>query len=132
MSTRFGLGAFGVFLYFAACVAALAAFLLLVPGTRLDRLWAINPRAQHDLTAMGRWIAVAFLFLLALLVYTAVLWFRRRILGYRLAVAVMTFQMCGDLVNLLRGDIVRGAVGLAIAGLLLAYLLSGGVKSAFR
>ena len=132
MSSRFGLSAFGVFLCFAALMAALAAFLLLVPGTPLDRLWAINPRAQHDLSSLGRWVAVAFVFLSALLVYTAVLWFRRRVLGYRVAVAIMAFQVCGDLVNLLRGDIIRGAAGLAIAAALLGYLLNGGVKSAFR
>jgi len=124
--------AFGVLVCFAASMAALAAFLLAWPGTALDRLWAINPRAHAELSSLGKWVAIAFLLLAVVAVYTAVLWFRRRVLGWRLAVVAIAVQVVGNLVNIVRGDLLRGVVGLAIAALLLFYLLSRAVKAAFR
>src|SRR5215472_8410641 len=117
--------AFGVLVCFAA-------FLLAWPGTALDRLWAINPRAHAELSSLGKWVAIAFLLLAVVAVYTAVLWFRRRVLGWRLAVVAIAVQVVGNLVNIVRGDLLRGVVGLAIAALLLFYLLSRAVKAAFR
>ena len=45
-----------------------------------------------------------------------------RIWSAALAV-VIAVQVLGDLVNVLRGDVVRGAIGFTIAGGLLFYLL---------
>jgi len=126
-----GLIAFGAFLYFAAFMAALAAFLLLFPGTSLDRLWALNPRAHTDLAALGKWVAVAFLFLSALAVYTAILWFHRRRRAWRIAVVILSVEVFGNIINFYRGDRLRGLVGFCIAFLLLAYLLSRRVRDAF-
>ena len=127
-----GFVSLGVFVCFAACMAALAAFLLGWPGTALDRLWAINPRAHAELSALGKWAAIGFLLLALVAVYTAILWFRRRVLGWRLAVVGAVCEVIGNLVNILRGDLLRGVIGLAIAALLLFYLLSRAVKAAFR
>jgi hypothetical protein len=38
---------------------------------------------------------------------------------------------CGNFLNALMGDVVRGLVGLIIAGALLVYLLSARVEAAF-
>jgi len=57
-------------------------------------------------------------------------WFKRRLLGSRLSVAIITTQVVGDLANAGVGDVVRGAIGFAIAGALLIYLLSGKVRAA--
>jgi len=46
-------------------------------------------------------------------------WFKRRLWGWRLAVAIIATQVLGDLVNAFRGDLFRGGVGFVIAGLLL-------------
>ena len=45
--------------------------------------------------------------------------------------AVLATQALGDLVNALAGDVVRGGVGLVIAGALLVYLLRPRVRAAF-
>jgi hypothetical protein len=113
-------------------MAVLAAFLLLFPGTPLDRLWALNPRAQRDLTSLGSWIGFAFLFLAALGVYTARLWFQRRLLGWRLSVAIIATQILGDAINIVRGDLWRGSAGLLIASLLLLCLLRRSVRASFH
>jgi len=52
-------------------------------------------------------------------------------IGVGLAVAIITIQALGDLANAFRGDVVKGAIGFAIAGALLFYLLRSGVRSAF-
>jgi hypothetical protein len=40
-------------------------------------------------------------------------------LGRRLSVGVISTEVVGDLVNLVRGDRLRGGVGVSIAGVLL-------------
>jgi hypothetical protein len=57
--------------------------------------------------------------------------FKRRLWGWRLAVVIIATQVLGDLVNVLRGDIVKGAIGFTIAGGLLFYLLGSEVRAAF-
>ncbi len=58
-------------------------------------------------------------------------WFKRRVWGWRLAVAIIATQAFGDLVNAFMGDLVRGGVGFVIAGALLVYLLRPQVRCAF-
>jgi uncharacterized protein YjeT (DUF2065 family) len=41
-------------------------------------------------------------------------------------------QVAGDLVNMARGDFVRGGVGVLIAGALLLYLLGSNIRTAFQ
>jgi hypothetical protein len=127
-----GLFAFAIFLCFAATMAALAAFLLLFPGTPLDHLWALNSRAHHDLTALGKWVGLAFILLAGFLVYAARLWFCRRARGWLLAVIIVVLEATGNVVNFLRGEHFAGLVGLLIVSALLAFLFSHRVKAAFH
>jgi hypothetical protein len=127
-----GFTAVGIFLLFGTTMAALAGTTLLWRGTSLDRIWALNPTAYAELAPLGRIVGAAFLFLSAALGAAAVGWFLRRPWGWRLAVAIIAIQVIGDLTNLLRGDFVRGPIGVLIAGALLLYLLSQDVKGRFR
>ena len=58
-------------------------------------------------------------------------WFRRRLWGWKLAVAIIATQVLGDVVNCLRGDLLRGGTGVIIAGALLLFLLRSKVRAAF-
>jgi len=62
----------------------------------------------------------------------AVGWFRQRKWAFHLTVAVIAAQIVGDLVNLARGDWVRGSAGVLIAGALLSYLRRSNIRAAFR
>jgi hypothetical protein len=126
------LAAIGVFLIFGAAMAALAGTTLTLPGTFLDRTWFLNPTAHDQLAPYGKIAGPLFLFLAALLALAAAGWFRRRIWGRRLAVAIIATQVLGDLVNFLRGDFLRGGTGFLIAGALLLYLLSAPVRASFE
>jgi hypothetical protein len=124
--------AVGVFLVFGACMAALAGTTLVWRGTSLDRVWVLNESAYSQLSAAGASVGALFLLLSAALVTAAVGWFKRRLWGWGLAVGIISTQVAGDFVNLVRGDLLRGGTGLAIAGALLFYLLRPKVRTRFR
>jgi hypothetical protein len=124
--------AVGVFLLFGACMAALAGTTLVWPGTPLDKVWALNKAAHTQLSSAGRSVGGLFFLLSATLIVAAVGWFKHRVWGWRLAVGIIFAQVVGDLVNLLRGDLLRGGSGLSIAGALLFYLLRPNVRTTFH
>jgi hypothetical protein len=121
----------GIFLVFGACMASLAGLTLTLPGTALDRIWILNPRAYKQLAPLGKDVGVLFLLLAAALVIAAAGWFKRRVWGWRLAVAIIATQAAGDLVNAFSGHPIEGGIGVAIASALLVYLLRTEVKTAF-
>jgi hypothetical protein len=130
-----GVRLLGFFLIFAAAMASLAGFLLLKPGTFLDRAWALNPRAHAQFASLGAlipWVGLGFLVLAILGACTARLWFQRRLVAWRIAVVSIALQAIGDAVNFFRGERLAGLAGFVIASVLLGLLLSRGVRSAFR
>ena len=63
---------------------------------------------------------------------TAVGWFRQRLWAFRLTIAIFCTQVVGDLVNVAKGDLWRGGVGVLISGALLLYLLRSNIRTAFQ
>jgi hypothetical protein len=121
----------GIFLLLGAVMASLAGATLLWRGTAFDRMWTLNPRAYKELAPLGKVVRIPFLMLGVLLAVACMGWFKRRVWGWRLAVAIIAIQVMGDLVNAFRGDVVRGGIGFVIAGALLVYLLRPEVRAAF-
>jgi hypothetical protein len=121
----------GAFLFFGAIMASLAGATLTWPGTSFDRLWALNPTAHKQLASLGRPTGILFLLLSATLTVAGTGWFKRRIWGWRLAVAIIATQVLGDVVNCVRGDWLRGGIGVMIAGALLLFLLQPRVRAIF-
>ena len=126
-----GLKAVGIFLIFGAVVASLAGMSLAWPGTFLDRMWRLNPRAYRGLVPLGRIAGIPFLLLGSTLAVASIGWLRLRIWGWWMAVAIIATQVLGNVVNIFLGHFVEGGVGVAIAGALLLYLVRGDVKRAF-
>jgi hypothetical protein len=131
-SFRHAITAIGLFLVFGSSMAALAGTMLTWPGTTLDRLWSLNETAHAELRKAGSYLGPLFWALSITLVGTAVGWFRQRVWAFRLTVAIVCTQVAGDLVNMARGDFVRGGVGVLIAGALLLYLLCSNIRTAFQ
>ena len=129
--SHIGILGVGIFLLFGATMALLAGTTLIWRGTILDRAWVINAAAHARLAPFGKRIGIPFVLLGAILAVAGTGWFRRRLWGWRLAVAVIATQVLGDLLNAFMGDIVRGGVGFVIAGALLFYLLRPEVRCAF-
>ena len=126
-----GFTAIGVFLFFGTTMASLAAITLLWRGTALDDVWALNPTAYKELMPLGRSVGILFLLLGATLTVAGIGWFRHRLWGWRLAIAIIATQVLGDVVNCVRGDFVRGGIGIIIAGGLLLFLLRSKIRAAF-
>ena len=126
-----GFMAIGVFFLFGATMAAYAAATLLKPGTVLDRLWVLNKTGHAQLAALGKGVALGFVVLSGLLCAAAVGWFRRRYWGWVLGTTIIAINAAGDLISGVRGEWLKGAVGFAIAGLLLIYMTRPGVRNYF-
>jgi hypothetical protein len=126
-----GFTAIGIFLFFGSVTASLAAFTLLWRGTVLDRIWALNPIAYKQLAPLGDMVGILFLLLGASLATAGIGWFRRRLWGWRFAVVIIATQVLGDVVNLVRGDLLRGGTGVVIAGALLLFLRRPQVRAMF-
>lgn len=127
-----GFAAIGAFFVFGATMAAYAAVTLLVPGTILDAFWALNKRGHAGLVLLGRGAVLLFAVLSLLLGLAAAGWFQRKYWGWMLGVAIIAINATGDLINAVMGEWLKGAVGVAIAGLLLIYLTRPGMRTYFR
>lgn len=112
-------------------MALLAGTTMIFPGTVLDRAWRLNPVAYAQLAPLGPPVGIVFSLLAAVLAVAAIGWLRRRRWGWGLAVVIIAIQALGDLLNLLRGDVLRGVVGVAVAGALLFYMTRRRVRTAF-
>ena len=112
-------------------MAGLAGTTLLWRGTVLDHAWTLNPTAYQQLSPLGSKIGILFLLLSSDLLVSGIGWFRRRLWGWRLAVAIIATQILGDIINLVRGDWLRGGIGVVIAGALLLYLLTPRLRVEF-
>lgn len=117
-----GFVAIGLFLFFGAAMASLAATTLLWRGTVLNRVWTLNPAAYRQLYPLGTKVGLLFVLLSAALLTSGIGWFRYRRWGWTLAVAIIAIQLLGDIFNIVRGELLRGVTGVIIAGALLLYL----------
>jgi hypothetical protein len=126
-----GFIAVGIFLFFGAVMASLAAVTLLWRGTVLDRIWELNPVAYQQLAPLDGTAGILFLLLGAALTVAGIGWFRRRLWGWRLAVLIIATQILGDVVPLVRGDLLRGGAGIILAGALLLFLLRPKMRARF-
>lgn len=90
-----------------------------------------EPESLQTLAPSGTAVGQLFLLLRTTMVAAGVGWFRGRYWGWVLAVVIIATQVLVDLINLLRGDILRGGLGFVIAGARLAYLLSSQVRTFF-
>jgi hypothetical protein len=126
-----GFKAVGVFLFFGATMAALAGMALLWRDTFLARIWELNVSAYNQLAPLGAPVGIAFLLLSAALAVAGTGWFLRRRWGWLLTVAIIATQVLGNLVNAIRGDLLKAGAGFLIAAALLIYLLRPRVKATF-
>jgi hypothetical protein len=105
-------------------MSGLTFLMLLFPGSPLDVLWQLNPRAHEGLDSLG-WLALLLMAATSLACITAALglWRCTRS-GLWTAVAILAINLVGDAGNaLITGD-KRALIGLPIGGLVIWYLLS--------
>ena len=128
-SRPLGITALSFFFVFGAVMSGLAAVMLVFPGSALELLWRLNPRAREGFAAMGLW-AVLLMAGVCVACATAALGLRRcRRWGYWAALAILSINLAGDTTNALIAHDWRTLIGLPIGGAMIAYLLTK--RSAF-
>jgi hypothetical protein len=127
-----GVRALSGFFVFGACASGVSLVTLLFPVGPLDALWRVNPRGHAALHGAGAWgMVLMALVCLACALAARGLWIGAR-WGHRLALAILSLNLAGDMVNaLVLGDR-RTLIGLPVGGALIAYLLSRRVRAVFR
>jgi uncharacterized membrane protein (DUF2068 family) len=104
---------------------------LLFPGSFLEPMWRINPRAREGFASIGVWAVVLMCSVsVACLSASVGLWCGAR-WGYRLAVSLLCINLLGDIANAVLGSEPRAAVGIPIVLAILAFMMSRKVRRFF-
>ncbi|MEP6719311.1 MAG: hypothetical protein ABJB21_09210 [bacterium] len=127
-----GITALSIFFLAGALISLTASASLLFPGSLIEPMWRVNPRAYKHLSDLGPW-AVVLLFVVSIccLIAAIGLW-RRAAWGHKIAVALIAINLIGDVANTVMGTEPRAIVGVPIALAILVYLLSNKVRHAFN
>ena len=119
-----GVSLLTIFFAFGTVMAFLAAMMLLFPGSILEPLWRLNPRAHDTFAVLGFW---AVLLMVAVALGCAItasgLWRCSR-WGYFTALVILTANLLGDTMNVLIGHDWRALIGLPIGGAMIVYLIN--------
>jgi len=109
---------------FGAAMCALTIILLAFPTSSLTALWSLNPRARDAFGAMGIWAIVLMLAVGSACAFASVGLWRHRHWGLVIAIAVLSCNLVGDLLNAIVFGDRRALIGVPIATALLAYLIA--------
>src|SRR5881396_2269249 len=113
---------FAAFFAFGAMMCLLTIVLLVFPGTKLDSLWNLNPDARVAFQSLGSWSILLMLTVGTGCALAAIGLWNGKLWGIRLAVAILFFNIIGDLANVVARHDYRSLVGLPIAGAMIFYL----------
>ncbi len=103
-------------------MCVLTIVLLVFPGTKLDSVWNLNPHARVAFQSLGNWSIVLMSVVGTGCTLAAVGLWRRTLLGIQLALAILFFNIIGDVVNVVTRHDYRSLIGLPIAGAMIFYL----------
>ncbi len=123
-----GIIALSVFFLFGATVSCISSVSLLFPGSFLEPMWRLNPRARESFTSMGVWAIVLMCAICVACASAAAGLWRGTRWGYWLAVVLLAINLLGDIANVLLGTEPRAVVGVPIVLAILAFLMSERVK----
>lgn len=127
-----GITALSVFFAAGCLIALIAAVSLLVPGSFLEPMWRLNPRARTAFSTVGIWAPVLLVTVSLACGAAALGLWRGRRWGHRVAAGLLIVNLIGDVANVALGTEPRAIVGIPIVALLLAYLFRPGVRRYFE
>src|SRR5215212_4541646 len=110
---------FVIFFAAGALVCALTMLALAFPGSVLEPMWQLKPQARDDFQEMGIWAVVLMAAVGAACGLAAFGLARGAEWGRRVAVAVLTVNLVGDVLNAIFRHDVRTLIGLPIGGLMI-------------
>lgn len=126
-----GVNALAALFVFGAAMAGLASLALLFPGGALEPVWQLNPVARTQLASLGP-VGIGLMVMVSIACAGAALGLRSLAgWGHKLAVALLGVNLLGDAANAMSGHYLRALIGMAINGLLIAYLMEPHVRALF-
>ncbi|MFL5476817.1 MAG: hypothetical protein ACJ8A6_14110 [Gemmatimonadales bacterium] len=127
-----GLVLLALFFAFGTLMSAVTALALAIPGKWSEQLWRLNPGARTGFQTMGHWAVPLMLLVAATCAGAAIGLWVGKLWGHRLAVAVISLNLAGDVINAaVRGDR-RTLIGLPIGGAMIVYLVSRRIRERFK
>jgi hypothetical protein len=117
-----GITALSIFFAFGAAMSFIASVSLLFPGSFLEPMWRLNPRARAGFAGMGVWAVVLLCAVCAACAAAATGLWRGARWGYWTAVALLAINLIGDIANVVTGTEPRAAVGIPIVLVIIACL----------
>lgn len=113
---------FVIFFAAGALICSLVMLALAFPGGFLDVIWRLRPDARTEFDEIGIWALVLMAAVGAACGLAAFGLARGAEWGRRLAVAVLTVNLVGDVLNAIFRHDLRTLIGLPIGGLMIWYL----------
>lgn len=126
-----GITALSIFFLFGATASFIAFVSLLFPGSFLEPMWRLNPRAREGFASIGAWAVVLMCAVCIACALTAAGLWRGARWGYRLAVALLAINLLGDVVNAVLGTEPRAVIGIPVVVAIFTYLMSSRVRRFF-
>lgn len=115
-----------------AMISFISAASLLLPGSFLEPMWRLNPRAHQAFGSIGS-AAIVLLGCVSLACGAAAsgLWYGR-LWGYRLSLGLLAVNLLGDIYNTVSGTEPRAAIGIPIVILILLWIGTAKTRAFFR
>lgn len=126
-----GISTLSIFFLAGALISLTASVSLLFPGSSVESLWRVNPRAYKHLSDLGPWAAVLLFVVTISCAMAAIGLWRRAPWGHKIAIALIAINLVADVANTVMGSEPRAIVGIPIALAILLYLLSRRVRDSF-
>jgi len=127
-----GITALSFFFVFGTAMSFITVVALVFPGSFLEPMWRLNPRARETFAGLGVWAVVLMSVVCVACALAALGLWRGARWGHYLAVVVLTINLLGDVANVVTGTEPRAAVGIPIVLAILAFLMSKRVKRFFE
>jgi hypothetical protein len=127
----FGIFAIAIFFAAASCILLIVGTALLLPGSKLEAIWALYPARRSLLMPYRIWLGPGFLTLAIEMIVASIGCFRHRKWGWWLAVGIFLVNGISDAGQILLGHRLEGGIGVAVAGAILLYLSQPNVRTTF-
>ena len=127
-----GITLLSIFFSFGTLISFTVFISLLFPGSFLEPMWRLNPRAHEAFASVGAWAVVLMFAVCVSCALAALGLWRGARWGYRLALALLVINMLGDIANVILGTEPGAIAGVPIVIAILTYLMSRRVRRFFR
>src|ERR1044072_5711981 len=114
------------------CASLISAVSLSFPGSFLETVWRLNPRAREGFNHLGGWGILLMISVCIACALTVMGLWRGRLWGYWLALAMLLLNVAGDFINVISGSEPKAIVGIPVGLVLVVYLLRNRTRQYFK